>query len=51
VRDPKVYLKDILETIEAIERFIQGMDFSRSHVLRGNAFWTLCVLRLKNNGL
>jgi len=23
--------------------------FSRSHVLRGNAFWTLCVLHLENN--
>ena len=27
MRDPKVYLKDILEAIEAIERFVQGMDF------------------------
>ena len=27
MRDPKVYLKDILEAIGAIERFVQGMDF------------------------
>lgn len=27
MRDPKLYLKDILEAIEAIENFIRGMDF------------------------
>jgi len=27
VRDPAIYLKDILEAIEAIERFTEGIDF------------------------
>jgi uncharacterized protein with HEPN domain len=27
VRDPTIYLKDILEAIEAIERFTEGIDF------------------------
>ncbi|HHT9118618.1 MAG TPA: HepT-like ribonuclease domain-containing protein [Candidatus Hypogeohydataceae bacterium YC38] len=27
MRDPKLYLKDILEAIEAIEKFVGGMDF------------------------
>lgn len=27
MRDPKLYLKDILEAIEAIEKFIEGIDF------------------------
>jgi len=27
MRDPKLYLKDILEAIEAIEQFVEGVDF------------------------
>jgi uncharacterized protein with HEPN domain len=27
MRDPVIYLKDILEAIEAIERFTEGIDF------------------------
>ena len=27
MRDPRLYLKDILEAMEAIERFVEGMDF------------------------
>ena len=27
MRDPKLYLKDILEAIEAIEEFVKGIDF------------------------
>lgn len=27
MRDPKLYLKDILEAIEAIENFVRGVDF------------------------
>ena len=27
MRDPKLYLKDILEAMEAIERFVGGIDF------------------------
>lgn len=27
MRDPRLYLKDILEAMEAIERFVGGMDF------------------------
>jgi len=28
-RDYKLYLKDILEAMESIEKFVQGMDFER----------------------
>ena len=27
MRDPTLYLKDILEAMEAIERFVEGMEF------------------------
>jgi len=27
MRDPKLYLKDILEAISAIERFVEGLEF------------------------
>jgi Uncharacterized conserved protein len=27
MRDPTLYLKDILEAIDAIERFVEGMEF------------------------
>jgi uncharacterized protein with HEPN domain len=27
MRDPKLYLKDISEAMEAIERFVEGIDF------------------------
>jgi len=27
MRDPRLYLKDILGAMEAIERFVEGMDF------------------------
>ena len=27
MRDPKLYLKDILEAISAIEKFVKGVDF------------------------
>jgi uncharacterized protein with HEPN domain len=27
MRDPKLYLKDLLEAIEAIEKFVEGVDF------------------------
>jgi uncharacterized protein with HEPN domain len=28
-RDYKLYLKDILEAMESVEKFVQGMDFER----------------------
>jgi uncharacterized protein with HEPN domain len=27
MRDPKLYLKDILEAMSAIERFVEGVEF------------------------
>lgn len=27
MRDPKIYLKDILEAMSAIERFVEGIEF------------------------
>jgi uncharacterized protein with HEPN domain len=27
MRDPKLYLKDIIEAMEAIEQFVEGMSF------------------------
>lgn len=29
MRDPKLYLKDILEAMSAIEKFVEGVDFER----------------------
>jgi uncharacterized protein with HEPN domain len=26
MRDPKLYLKDVLKAMEAIERFVEGME-------------------------